>query len=462
MMRWAALLCLFVSTAAAPAQNVMSTDHGTHAFRATLHKLGLQPIAEIESILQQPDKSLLIVLGDTDVKLDYLMNGGLRQFVKRGGACLFASDQSTHRLLEQELEVIINGILVYCEGNTADIVYRGDLDECPILQVPIREEFRSDHVDLLQGLKRVATNRPSFLQRLETPMQTLSTQRVVAETPRNYRFLQPIRLGNGPPTLHLAVADQLGRGRYCVIADHSIFINAMMLQSDNDNVAFAVNVINWLTENGQRHQVMFIDDRQVRTEFDFNLDFLDPPLPHPDVLAPAVDKLIRGLEEDNFFNRLISRLIPQKRLLRYLLLGLSIGSAALILYRITSNKHRRESAAARLPDRIEAMADATSLDDRAGFTTDPQVLATVGHELIQRTFHDLLGSPVSAQPSVVAGNWWARRRWTTRVRRLWRLQSPETLRTISAPELKSLARQLDDLRRAVDRGTIALTVEETA
>jgi hypothetical protein len=147
--------------------------------------------------------------------------------------------------------------------------------------------------------------------------------------------------------------------------------------------------------------------------------------------------------------------------MRYLLLGFSVGAAALILYRITSSKHRRESAAARLPDRVESMADATAVDDFLRPTSDPQVLTAVGQELIQRTFQDLVGGPVSQQPTVAASNWWTRWRWNARVQQLWRFLRPETHRTISVPELKSLARQLDDLRRAVERGIIRLAGEES-
>ena len=79
--------------------------------------------------------------------------------------------------------------------------------------------------------------------------------------------LRELRTNPRPGPLRFAVGAQLaGGGRLLVLADHSIFINDMMLQTDNDNIPFAFNVVRWLTDagNGQRRtDVLFYDDGQI-------------------------------------------------------------------------------------------------------------------------------------------------------------------------------------------------------
>ena len=53
-----------------------------------------------------------------------------------------------------------------------------------------------------------------------------------------------------------------------LLPDHSVFINSMMLQNDNANFRFAQNTVRWLTNNGTRRRVLFLDDGDVVKKFD--------------------------------------------------------------------------------------------------------------------------------------------------------------------------------------------------
>ena len=52
-----------------------------------------------------------------------------------------------------------------------------------------------------------------------------------------------------------------------LIPDHSVFINSMMLQTDNGNSRFAQNAVRWLTNDGTRRRVLFLADGEVIPRF---------------------------------------------------------------------------------------------------------------------------------------------------------------------------------------------------
>src|SRR5262249_27892627 len=107
-------------------------------------------------------------------------------------------------------------------------------------------------------LERVATNKPSFLERSkELPtIAFIRPQCRLESEPRN----NPIR-----GDIHFAQAKRYeSGGKILVMADHSIFINQMLIppERDNDNLEFTMNTLDWLVigPDGQRRdRVLFID-----------------------------------------------------------------------------------------------------------------------------------------------------------------------------------------------------------
>ena len=65
----------------------------------------------------------------------------------------------------------------------------------------------------------------------------------------------------------------MGNGRVLVLADHSIFINEMMLPSDNGNVEFTYNCLEWLRGDPKdgRNQVLFVEDGTINSRFEVPL-----------------------------------------------------------------------------------------------------------------------------------------------------------------------------------------------
>ena len=93
------------------------------------------------------------------------------------------------------------------------------------------------------------------------------------------------------------------------MADHSVFINVMLWQTDNQNLDFASNCVEWLTEKGRRKEVYFFDEGIPQQTFDLPLKEMPAPsLPPPESLVAAFDQVLAGLERENRFNELILNL----------------------------------------------------------------------------------------------------------------------------------------------------------
>ena len=138
---------------------------------------------------------------------------------------------------------------------------------CPFLQ-PVRDANPDLFRNLANGespLSIVASNAPSYLERdsqLQTPFLT-----GLASLPSNCLQEGTQSPSNISPLF--AVGGDVGAGRVLVLADHSIFINEMMLPNDNGNVEFTYNCLEWLrgdAKNG-RNQVLFVVDGQIKSNF---------------------------------------------------------------------------------------------------------------------------------------------------------------------------------------------------
>src|SRR5262249_13121960 len=148
----------------AQTDRVTAFRRGTHAFRRTLYDtLGgeVTALTKPEELQQDPSHTLLIVLGETDV-LEKLP-GGLKRFVERGGAALVATArEDSKERLSPAFGISIPGLFLRAGAETLDRAYHG-LPDCPFV-----EPAGQIVPPLFQGLgqaslKRVATNRPSYL-----------------------------------------------------------------------------------------------------------------------------------------------------------------------------------------------------------------------------------------------------------------------------------------------------------
>jgi hypothetical protein len=284
---------------------------GAEVFCHILFHEGLQPIQSLDALAADHKDTLLIVFGKMERMNDIrLATGGLHRFLEQGGSLLIVSD---HYHLFGSLHVGIDGAKITQPPANA---YRSQSD-CPWLPSTARD----DH-PLFRGLHRgIATNRPSFITTnagkpaskkggLSNPGPDGSVKALLA-FPRDAKRGDDAN-GNGLTYMMGSPENALPHGRVLLIAGQGMFMNGMMLQTDeknrdnfdNDNLEFAVNAIRWLREargGAARSRALLMVDGTIVTDFNMNLSPSSGALPTPRIPIPPVkvlNRLIHGLEED--------------------------------------------------------------------------------------------------------------------------------------------------------------------
>lgn len=304
---------------------------GTHAFRHILGWFKLQPLHSFEELAWHDSQdTLLIVFGDPK-PLDEVqrVTGGLLQFSRAGGAILIATDRTELRHL-RELGVEARGRPVTVPEALA---YRGRRD-FPF----ITSGLKTNH-PIFHGLKTgIATNRPGMLLR-DRNSDLLLLATFVPEPwidphfPPDDEFNPAAILPDAAPYILGSSGSSSSSERILLVGGHGVFINGMMGQRDNDNFVFAWNCIRWLTEGGKRKHVLFLEEGVIQTDFQPPLAQM-PPIPLP--TEQAINKLLRGLEEENFHNRLLLQPpLGWQTITQGLILALSVLLLALGLRRIS-------------------------------------------------------------------------------------------------------------------------------
>jgi hypothetical protein len=339
---------------------------------------------------------VLIVFGELDGvdQLAKLRPGGLARFVSEGGALLIASDRPDHGRLH-EFKLTISGkmpllpmeILHVPEFQPIYIDPRAELSGIKRVtpdewkrqhKGPIKVEFEVKvdrlifpsetldvpqeflarrHAEAYQGFddcikihynkglthpifagckKGIATNRPSFI--LTDPGCTAPVLCSFPPFPGHADFEGMLR-GTAPePAFAVGSSPTAGTtSRLLLLAGHGQFMNGMLGQSDNDNLQFTQNILRWLTDNKQRKQCLFIEENQVMPDFAVPLGEL--PLP----TARIINDLMRGLEEENFFNRLILGNVSKQTILRGVLALTLLAITILGLQRVLRARFRQDN-----------------------------------------------------------------------------------------------------------------------
>src|SRR5262249_17337599 len=154
-----------------------------------------------------------------------------------------------------------------------------------------------DGIAILDGLTQVATNRPAYFINGSKELRTLATFSGKCWIEDGGT---PTSLSGklGPQEAAFAAAGAIGKSRTLVLSDQSVFINEMMLQTDNDNFDFAFQSIRWLIDRGEglepRTHVLFLDEGEVVTNFKVPIDLMDVPTPPIEV----VNRLLVKLEQE--------------------------------------------------------------------------------------------------------------------------------------------------------------------
>lgn len=427
---------------------------GNHAFRFILNELQLQPLHSIIDALEAPDRTLVIVLGDLSV-LNRLPHG-LTWFTEHGGAVLLATDRPDKSGPNDPFQVRVVGELIV--ANDPNLAYRGELMDCPLVT-----EFQPGH-PLFEGITRIATNRPSYLD----AGKEWSPECHVAWFTTNIWTVGKVTWRLPPVRIPFAAAKDVGKGRMLVLADHSIFINDMMMQPDNDNFNFASKCVLWLTDGGRRDRVLFVDEGVIVRNFQVRVK--EPPLPNLSVAE--INQLLGNLESKNVFNRLLlGRTSPIQWVVGALLVC-TLGLLLLGGFRLLKARHRIEAEAPLFGKRVARLqATVALIHQRHQAMLEEGNLWEAAREVARACFPGVpsrvVVSPTSSQgaplhrppglPRVTAHGSW-RQRWVLkqRVAHLWNLAFGTRPVRISPREFTQLLEHVEDVKAALAQGLLQL------
>jgi hypothetical protein len=424
----------------------MPVQDTTAAFCYILKYLRLTPLQRLNQLDTAPERTLLVVFGKTDV-LNRLP-GGLTGFLDRGGAAIVATDQDSSRTTSR-LGITVHGNPVLSPPGAG---YRS-VRNCPL----ITNESFDEEQPLFRGIKRIATNCPSYLGRV-------SEASIITWLPPGSYSVRPTRFRDG--LLPFAASQQRQSGRVLVLADHSIFIDEMMLQKDNDNFDFAFNCVEWLTtaqgrRGARRDRVLFVYDDEIISNF-------GPPLPEPPTppIPPLnVNQILTELERKDIFNRLILDQVRLERILQVLFSALSLGLVAYCLHRLQRARHRPEPAPPVPRGTVPQSPTQSLVVRRHHELLSEGNVWEVARALARQFFESVAGTPPNSavaaggtsMPGIVlSGDGRRERSLADQVRRLWKLAYGAAPTRVSPRQLEELIAQLEALQTALSRGTLRL------
>ena len=483
----AAASLLLVAVAAAPAQQKPPSTaflNGTEVFRRILFDTGkdvfengFQPLRGF-SELDDPQHSILIVLGDADCLTR--VPGGPRKYVERGGVLFLATDRPPHWeasvALRRTAGVAVSGASVLCDN--PEWCYH-QLKYCPFLRPDDKDS------DLFRNLMRdnsslatVASNAPSYLESVAGPDGAPLLPELATLPRKCYPEGAPAIMTFRPPP-PFAVGGDVGEGRVLVMADHSIFINEMMLQRDNGNIEFSYNALKWMIgdEKDQRTKVLFVEDGRINTRFevplkevpdelaDRLLDFLLRHLPEAaEKAAPALERDLKQFDQRGGANDLLWRFlrrggVSQDGLLRFLAVTLAVLVVLYGCWKVGwKARHGAELQGPLLASALYRLAPAgTVAEQRRKALIHADNLWEPARDLARQFLTGAGVSAGTAAPRVeVRGGWL--RRWTMagRVKRLWRLAYGAPAR-LSLSDWRRLLRDVKRLQVGLGDGTVRLS-----
>ena len=424
---------------------------GMDVFCHLMHREGVTPITSIDAAVSDPKQSVIIVFGDPRG----LAGVKLKRFLDAGGNVLIATDDAL-RLPEFLVEIDDTRVIQEVKNT-----YRQS-PQCPWLNCALPNVLDNEARDhpLFHFLhKGIATNCPSSIAFLRdgSPLRALLAfpfdvhdGRAAPLFDRSYIVGSP---KDAPPA-----------GRTLIIAGHGMFMNGMMAQLDNDNAAFALNAIRWLGETADGktlRNVLFIVDGEIITGFDKKLTFPPPTIPMP--TTQMINRLIRGLEDERVFHRILDEIIGDRRG-RLIGILIALTTFVLLIYgakKFTEGRHVLETTA---PNKVGPMAPRVEQGGQAVFrqTEHGKAARYLAHEWFRAELNIELsrwGDGFTPQFRI-GGFLDSRGRLRRQIDYVAYLASAAEPIAVSHREFRALIAMLPRLSHAVKAGRLALLADE--
>jgi hypothetical protein len=477
------LLALAAPTSALAQKPPPLDPFGTHVLRSLLDSKHFKPLRSWAELRDAPERTLLVLLGrmrgrDGDSELNRIPDG-LKRFLEDGGAVLLATDQ---RLQSEQLSSVcgagVSGSPVFAWGRNQVGSNRTAFElqrESPFV-FPFKDAEFPLFVRLQPGAQkgplRVATNWPSFLERTVGPLP--ANVKPLAHFPLDSVFgdwersVRPVRLVFGLSCEH-------EKGRLLLLADHSIFINHLMLnQIQDDNWDFAVNAVNWLKgDDKERNRVLFVYDGTIETKLDDLIRVT--PVSLLDIQAGLVNSANEQLKEIEGKNpwkganqdtvdtigQASGRLFgwsPRFGFIRLLVLLGVLGALFYGLARLWRASFRPEPHVPLFATAaIRHAPSASALQQRYRHAVQEDNLGDYAHVLAQEWLGTVYRPEDGHPPRVVAaGGWWQQRSLSNLVRRVWRMAQADVPECMSQREFRNFLADVERLRKALAAGDLRL------
>lgn len=361
MTRTALVLLLLLPAAACaqpdPIAQLQKDGDETYLFRSLLKFQGLNPLTAYPSTARSTLRNLVVVcLGRPPESAGRQSFFDFTESVTTsGGAVLIATDARGDftKAFPLNFPLSVDGRQVYLRRPTPETCYEQRPD-CPFA---VPQPILNEYLAALGALKRVASNRPSAVRLparagfVHTPLLKFPATAMIADGP----------LGDGEVLAAISDPDPrqvLGTGAaVCVVADAGVFTNRLAAAGDTDNFAFAyfltAFLINRADGSGKRANVLFIEDGEIRTDFDrVPLLPMTPPVPPtPDIpwskLSQKFTDVANKVSDDVQTNDTAGRAAERNywAIARWVLAVLAVIAAVQLLRRVRQTR----TAADRLP-----------------------------------------------------------------------------------------------------------------
>lgn len=248
---WGLIHCLFFAACMAQLSQLSAQEietipneeawqNGFHGLAELLRKKEVQLLSSSSMLESYPrSKTMLIALGDVSN-----VEGFIEDYLIQGGAVLLATDLRCE-IRHPKFTIRIDGSRKQARSMSDTI----GLNRDNIVVSTFRRNQK-----LFEGVRRIATNRPSTL------IVRRGTQRVQqAEALARYPTLLLTWSANrwDYPFVVRYAGEQ--DGRILAMPDHSVFNNAMLGIADADNLPLTLNAINWLKEGGRSACLLLVD-----------------------------------------------------------------------------------------------------------------------------------------------------------------------------------------------------------
>jgi hypothetical protein len=486
------------------------TGEGTEGFRALLASRKLQPLDNPDKLTVDPAHTLLVCFRGADHRIRSYPDqvAGLNfnvktEFVDRGGALFFASDQSMKSSWNRSFGFQIHGGLLVGIKSDLGSCYRSEPEYPFVKQItgrlPNLFKPRDQSTPDSEPLTKVATNRPSYLLRSDE-LESLAVYAAICQEIAPQAPSEPF--GARFSAVFAQAQRYDGGGRILVLADHSVFINSMLLplRFPNDNLAFATNCLDWLLlgpDTGTRQYVMFMEDGRIWGKDDYNLMLQTMPANPEELLKLLADnpellwqnrelaeelvakaerggllaELERGNENDpdrkppimSALQDLLERALSRFVIVRFVLI---LGTLALLGYVIVAFIRAKFSRARRVPrlsvalDRVRPRAGLLEMRLRGGVGRGQY--HEIARDRAREMFASLDLTPADGSPPpnyTIDAGWWWRGRIERQLREAWSVAFGAEPVPVSARQWEHWQTHLDELKTMMRRG--AIRFEET-